>query len=142
MELVRNDDYFEAGKPKLDAVSPAGHAPKAPPRSPPWKQGRYTLSGSCPSETVDRLKKNPDIVVDEVTTSSWDGIIMNNNKKPFDDLRVRKALHLAHRQERGGGYRPLRPRFADAQPHSAGPPLLQRQDPLWKGPGKGQAALG
>jgi peptide/nickel transport system substrate-binding protein len=33
--------------------------------------------------------------VDSVPTSTWDGAIMNNAVPPFNDVRVRKAFHLA-----------------------------------------------
>lgn len=94
VELVKHDDFFEAGKPKLDAVSLLV-MPESATKVTALETGEIHVVWKLPIESVERLKKNSDIVVDEVSTSSWDGIIMNNSKKPFDDLRVRKALHLA-----------------------------------------------
>jgi peptide/nickel transport system substrate-binding protein len=94
VELVKFDNYFETGKPKLDAVSLLV-MPESASRVTALETGEIHVVWKLPIESVDRLKQNPDIVVDEVSTSSWDGIIMNNSKKPFDDLRVRQALNLA-----------------------------------------------
>jgi len=94
VELVRNPGYFEEGKPKLDAVTLV-IMPESASRVTALETGEIQVVWKLPMESVDRLKKNPDIIVDEVSTSSWDGIIMNASKKPFDDGRVRKAIHLA-----------------------------------------------
>ena len=94
VELVKNEDYFEAGKPKLDAVSLLV-MPESATKVTALETGEIHVVWKLPIESVDRLKQNPDIIVDEVSTSSWDGIILNNSKKPFNDLRVRQALNLA-----------------------------------------------
>lgn len=94
VEMVRNPDYFEKGKPKLDAVTLL-IMPESASRVTALETGEINVVWKLPMESVDRLKKNTDIIVDEVSTSSWDGIIMNSSKKPFDDVRVRKAIHLA-----------------------------------------------
>jgi peptide/nickel transport system substrate-binding protein len=94
LEMVKNPNYFEVGKPKLDAVTLL-IMPESAPKVTALETGEIHVVWQLPIETVDRLKNNPDIVVDEVSTSTWDGIIMNNTKKPFDDPRVRKAIQLA-----------------------------------------------
>jgi len=94
VELVKNPNYFEKGKPKLDAVTLL-IMPESASKITALETGEIHVVWKLPLENVDRLKKNTDIIVDEVSTSSWDGIIMNSNKKPFNDLRVRKAIHLA-----------------------------------------------
>jgi len=48
-----------------------------------------------PPEQVDKLKANPKLKIDSVATASWDGAILNNAIPPFNDPKVRKALHLA-----------------------------------------------
>jgi peptide/nickel transport system substrate-binding protein len=94
VELVKNPNFFEKGKPKLDAVTLIV-MPESASRITALETGEIHVVWKLPMESVDRLKKNTDITVDEVSTSSWDGIIMNSSKKPFDDLRVRKAIALA-----------------------------------------------
>jgi peptide/nickel transport system substrate-binding protein len=48
-----------------------------------------------PPEQVEKLKANSKLKVDSATTASWDGAILNNEIPPFNDVRVRKAFHLA-----------------------------------------------
>ena len=90
VELVKFDNYFETGMPKLDAVTLLV-MPESASKVTALETGEIHVVWKLPIESVDRLKQNPDIVVDEVSTSSWDGIIMNNSKKPFDSLPLRQS---------------------------------------------------
>ena len=94
VEMVKNTEYFEDGLPLADRVT-LQIIPESAARVTALESGEINVVWHLPLETIDRLKKNPDIVVDEVPTSSWDGIIMNNKKPPFDKLKVRQAVHLA-----------------------------------------------
>ncbi len=94
IELVKNPNYFIKGEPKLDGVTfrimPEGAAEVAA-----LENGEVDLVWSLPLEALEKLKANKDVVVDSVATSTWDGIIMNAAKKPFDDARVRRAVLLS-----------------------------------------------
>lgn len=94
LELVKNPDYFEKGQPKLDAIV-FRIMPENAARVAAIKAGSVDLVWNLPLESVEELKGNPGLTVDSVPTSTWDGIVMNNKTKPFDDVRVRRAVLLA-----------------------------------------------
>jgi peptide/nickel transport system substrate-binding protein len=91
VELVKNPDYFVAGEPKLDAVT-LRIMPESAAQIAALETGDIDLVWNLPLESIDQMKKNPDVVVDSTPTSTWDGLIMNAAQKPFDDKRVRKAI--------------------------------------------------
>jgi peptide/nickel transport system substrate-binding protein len=94
VELVKNPDYFEKGVPILDGVT-MYIIPESSTQITALETGNIDLVWLLPSEAIDRLKGKPNIVVDEVQTSSWDSIVMHNEKPPFNNLKVRQAIHLA-----------------------------------------------
>lgn len=94
VELVKNPDYFEPGVPKLDAVTLLV-IPESATRITALETGEIHAVWKLPLEAIEKLKKNPDVVVDEVPTSSWDGLVMHNKMPPFDNPKVRKAVLLA-----------------------------------------------
>jgi len=94
LELVKNPDYFEKGQPKLDAIV-FRIIPENAARVSAIRAGSVDLVWNLPLESVDELKGNTALTVDSVPTSTWDGIVMNNKTKPFDDVRVRRAVLLA-----------------------------------------------
>lgn len=93
MELVKNPDYFEAGKPKLDGVQ-IRIVPEAAARVAALESDAIDILWSLPYEQVDKFTDHPTVRVDSVSTSTWDGIILNNRIPPFNDVRVRKALAM------------------------------------------------
>lgn len=93
LELVKNPDYFEAGMPKLDGVT-LRIIPEAAARIAALESGAIDILWSLPYESVDRFKNHAAIRVDSVSTPTWDGVILNNDRPPFNDVRVRKALAL------------------------------------------------
>jgi peptide/nickel transport system substrate-binding protein len=94
LELVKNPDYFEKGLPKLDGVV-FRIMPENAARVAALEAGDVDLVWNLPLESIDKLKANPGVVVEAVPTSTWDGIVMGNTTKPFDDVRVRRAVLLA-----------------------------------------------
>jgi peptide/nickel transport system substrate-binding protein len=94
LELVRNPDYFEKGQPKLDGIV-FRIMPENAARVAAIRAGSVDLVWNLPLESVEELKGIPALTVDSVPTSTWDGIVMNNKTKPFDDVRVRRAVLLA-----------------------------------------------
>ena len=94
VELVKNPDYFIPGIPKLDAVT-FRIMPESAAQVTALETGEVDLVWNLPLESIERFTKNPDVVVDSVPTSTWDGVIMNAAHKPFDDVRVRRAIGLA-----------------------------------------------
>ena len=93
MELVRYPGYFEKDLPKLDAVT-VRIIPEAAARIAALESGSIDIVWNLPYESVEKLKKSPTVRVDSVSTATWDGVIINNERPPFNDIRVRKALAL------------------------------------------------
>src|ERR1700736_2984109 len=93
----RNPDYFRAGLPYLDGFTGI-FADKQAIRVEAIRADRAAIEfRGFPPATVDELKK---ALGDKITvqTSDWNcgGVITPNPKrKPFDDVRVRRALTLA-----------------------------------------------
>ncbi len=94
IELARNPDYYVSGVPQLDGVV-SRIMPEAAAQISALETGEVDLVWNVPLESIEQLKKNPNVVLDSVPTSSWDGVIMNGNQKPFSDARVRRAVALA-----------------------------------------------
>lgn len=94
LELVKHTEYFEAGLPKLDGVV-LRIMPESAARVAALESGSVDLVWNLPLESIDKLKANEAVTVDEVPTSTWDGIVMGNTIKPFNDVRVRRAVLLA-----------------------------------------------
>lgn len=92
--LVKNPDYFVKGEPKLDEVK-LRIMPESAAEVAALQAGEVDMIWSVPLESLDTLKKDPNIKIDSVATSTWDGLIMNSAKKPFDDVRVRKAVLMS-----------------------------------------------
>jgi peptide/nickel transport system substrate-binding protein len=94
IELKKNPNYYVAGTPKLAGIV-FRIMPETAARIAAIDTGAIDLAWDLPPEIIDQLKSNKKVVVDSVPTSSWDGLIMNAARKPFDDVRVRKAVALA-----------------------------------------------
>jgi peptide/nickel transport system substrate-binding protein len=92
--LERNPDYWEAGAPKLDGVE-LRIVPEMSVRIAALQAGDLDIVWDVPPEQAKALGGKPDLRVQSVATASWDGAIMNNQIPPFNDVRVRKAFHLA-----------------------------------------------
>jgi peptide/nickel transport system substrate-binding protein len=93
LELVKNPDYFEKGLPKLDGVT-MRIIPEAAARLAAIESGAVDILWNLPYETVDKFKTHPTVRADAVSTATWDGIILNNERAPFDKQKVRQALAL------------------------------------------------
>ena len=94
LELVKHTEYFEKGLPKLDGVT-FRIMPENAARVAAIESGSVDLVWNLPLESIDKLKESKVLTVDSVATSTWDGIVMGNKTKPFDDVRVRRAVLLA-----------------------------------------------
>ena len=94
---VRNPDYYRKGLPYLDGFT-AIYAPKQAVRVEAIRADRAaTEFRGLPPVTRDELKGALDGKLN-VQESDWNCgnlVIPNNQKKPFDDPRVRRALTLA-----------------------------------------------
>ena len=94
---VRNPDYYRKGLPYLDGFT-AIYAPKQAVRVEAIRADRAaTEFRGLPPVTRDELKGALDgkLSVQESDWNCGNLVIPNNQKKPFDDPRVRRALTLA-----------------------------------------------
>ncbi len=94
MVLTRNADYYEAGLPKLAGLE-LRIIPEMAVRIAALQAGDLDIIWELPPEQVEELRKNANLRVESVPTASWDAAILNNAIAPFNDPRVRKALHMA-----------------------------------------------
>ena len=91
MELEKNPDYYEKGMPKLDAVT-MRIIPEAAARLAALESDAIDILWNLPYESVDKFKNHPNVRADSVATATWDGVILNNEKPPFDNIKIRQAL--------------------------------------------------
>jgi peptide/nickel transport system substrate-binding protein len=95
-EGERNPDYFIKDRPYLDGYK-FFISPETSVRAAAIRSGRaYIEFRDLPNAEVEAIQKQlGDKVVVQATpmTGQW-GIAINNKAKPFDDVRVRKALAL------------------------------------------------
>lgn len=91
ISLEKNPTYFVSGLPKVD------HAvfriiPEASTAVAGLESGAIDIVYDLPPEQSDRLKRSTVSTVMEIPSGTWQGIIMHNGMKPFDDPRVRRAF--------------------------------------------------
>ena len=94
---VRNPDYYMPGKPYLDGIV-AIYAPKQATRVDAIRSDRAAIEfRGLPPASRDELKKQlgDRIAVQESDWNCGSVVTINHAKKPFDDVRVRRALTLA-----------------------------------------------
>ena len=91
MVLEKNPDYFLPGVPGVDRAV-LRIIPEYTTAVAGLESGALDIVYDLPPEMVDQLKKSTVSRVEEVPTGTWQGIIFNNEFKPFGDARVREAL--------------------------------------------------
>jgi len=92
--VKKNPRYWEKGLPRLDRVT-LRIMPEDAAKIAALSAGDVDILWNVPLESIQELKKMPNIHVDEAATSTWDGFVLNNQVKPFDDVRVRRAFEKA-----------------------------------------------
>lgn len=90
---ARNPNYWEAG-PKFDGVE-MRILPEMSVRIAALQAGDLDVVWDLGPENIRALREVRNVRTESVATASWDGAIMNNRIAPFNDVRVRRALHLA-----------------------------------------------
>jgi len=91
--LVRNDDYW-GDKAYLDQVV-VRPVPEPGARAIALESNDVQLADLISPEDMPRLRANPKLRLDSVSTVRQLTVGMNNTKKPFADVRVRQALNYA-----------------------------------------------
>jgi peptide/nickel transport system substrate-binding protein len=94
IKLVKNDTYWDTGKPALDSVTwkvvPDDNA-----RTVQIQGGQAQVNQAPPFSSVDQLKGQPGVAVTLFPSTKTDYIMMNQNEKPYDDVHVRRAISHA-----------------------------------------------
>jgi peptide/nickel transport system substrate-binding protein len=96
-EGERNPDYFIKDRPYLDGYK-FFISPETSVRAAAIRSGRaYIEFRDLPHTEVDAIKKQlgDKVVIQETSQVGQFGLAMQNTVKPFNDIRVRKALTLA-----------------------------------------------
>ncbi|RAI01522.1 hypothetical protein DLJ53_08815 [Acuticoccus sediminis] len=92
--LKKFPDYYEEGLPKVDTLE-LRIMPEDAAKIAALKSGDVDLIGNLPLEAIEELEGVDGITVDAKATATWDGIVFNNETKPFNDVRVRRAMLMA-----------------------------------------------
>ncbi len=93
-EVEKFDGYWRAGWPKVEAVT-IRSVPENGARFAMLQAGEIQFAPNFPTELVVPAEKNPALVVTkEPSIVGW-YVAINTMKKPFDDVRVRRALNYA-----------------------------------------------
>ena len=136
VENVRNADYFVKGRPYLDGITfyiiKDASTRLAALRTGQVKRSGLATSGLTPSDAETLKKTGSPVLVVPYNGMRFANFIINTQQQPWNDIRVRKAVHLGvDRQEAIGvlesGYGQIGSNF----PGSWGIP----QDELSKMPG-------
>lgn len=92
--LVKNENYWRPGLPKLDEVI-FKEIPEPATRVTSIQNNETDIFWYVPFDLVEQLRSSPGIVIDESTTNGFDVLVMHVEKEPFNDPRVRQAIRLA-----------------------------------------------
>lgn len=96
--LERNEDYW-GEKAKLDRVI-FKVIPEPTARAFALEKGEIDIFRGLSPEDMERVQNNPDIFLYEAAGSNISYLALNTQKKPFDDVRVRRAVsHALNKQE-------------------------------------------
>ena len=95
--LVRNPNYF-GDRPYFDRVI-YRDVPSAANRAALVKSGAAQWAEQVPIQAIPDLIKDPNVKVERVIGTGSAALSMNAAFKPFDDIRVRRAMKLAANYE-------------------------------------------
>jgi peptide/nickel transport system substrate-binding protein len=98
--LVRHDDYWDGDKPYLDGITFTFNADDNA-RAAAVRAGDVDFLYDGPESLLSVMKEDDKIVVySPEGQMSWLYLLLNMQKEPFDDVRVRQAIYTAiDRQE-------------------------------------------
>ena len=93
--MKRNPDYWNEGLPYLDGMEFYHFEPFSPPLGAALFSGRIDYARLLDQGSREKLQATPGMSGHSLYQSAIQGVWVNNTKKPFDDPRVRRAMHLA-----------------------------------------------
>jgi peptide/nickel transport system substrate-binding protein len=96
--LKKNAHYHVAGLPKTEEIKFVV-VPDDNTRVMQLQAGQIDIMTFVPYNRMEELNNDPNLVSVGVPSTSTRYVVLNNNVKPFDDVRVRKALqHGTHKE--------------------------------------------
>ena len=96
--MMRNDDYWEEGKPYLDELVVRA-IPEAAVRAEALKSGDVDLLFQLEVQSISGIEAHPDTVVLKTSSTSLIALDMDNRFPPFDNKLVRQAMQAATNRE-------------------------------------------
>jgi peptide/nickel transport system substrate-binding protein len=94
--LEKNENYWRAdeGLPKLDGIKFV-QIPDAGTKLTALKTGEVQWIDAVPPQDIESLSAEAGITVGRVPGGDYDYFALNENRPPFDDVRVRQAIAMA-----------------------------------------------
>jgi peptide/nickel transport system substrate-binding protein len=94
LKLVRNPNYWKAGKPYLNSVTWTD-TPNDNTRLLQLKGGQAQVDEFPAWSTVASLKSTPGVTMNLFNSTRTDYLMFNERRPPFNDVHVRRAISLA-----------------------------------------------
>jgi peptide/nickel transport system substrate-binding protein len=94
LTLKKNPHYWQPGKPALDSVTWLV-VPDDNSRNLMIQGGQADINENPPFSTLDQLRAASGVKVEVFPSTRTDYVLMNHNKKPYDDVHVRRAISYA-----------------------------------------------
>jgi peptide/nickel transport system substrate-binding protein len=94
LKLVRNPYYWQQGKPYLNSVTWTD-VPSDNTRQLQLKGGQAQIDEFPAWSTVSSLKTTPGVTMNLFNSTRTDYLLFNEQRKPFQDVHVRRAISLA-----------------------------------------------
>lgn len=94
ISFVRNPYYWEKGLPYLNAVT-YNYASNDNTRLLDVQNGQAQIADGIPFNEVATVKSSANLTLQSVKVPYWVGLWLNFQRKPFQNLNVRKALEYA-----------------------------------------------
>jgi peptide/nickel transport system substrate-binding protein len=94
LKLVKNPNYWEAGLPHLNSVQ-WNVVPDDNTRMLQLQGGQIHIDALPTASTMNTLKSQPSINAQTFPSTELDYIGLNEQKEPFGDIHVRRAISLA-----------------------------------------------
>lgn len=92
--LVKNDQYWQKGKPALNSVT-WKVVPDANTRKLQLQGGQIDINTTPDWSSFASLKATPGLVATAFPSTQIDYVAVNTKRKPFDDVHVRRAIAFA-----------------------------------------------
>lgn len=94
LRVERDPRYFQAGKPYVDAVEQRIYPDLAAELAAFLNKESDILLGLAETD-FERISMNPTVKTYRVQSGRFFNLVLRTDQKPFDDVRVRKALQLS-----------------------------------------------